>query len=527
MSRSPTLTLPAPALDSHRAAVVMAVVVVFAILAVFAGTVASMAGIWLSSETFSHGFIVVPVALWLIWRRRAELAVLPIRPFLPALPLLIPIGMLWLAGHLANANVVEHLALVLMIQCAVLVVLGWAFVRAIAFPLLFLCFAIPFGEAFVPRMIDWTADFTVLALKATGIPLYREGNDFTLPTGHWSVAKACSGIRYLIASVMAGTLFAYIMYSTFWRRVAFIAVSAIVPIVANWLRAYLIVLMGHLSGNELATGVDHIIYGWIFFGLVLLVMFAIGARFRSDDVDPDPAAAPGGTGLRDAPRGALSAAAVATLVLALPWAPLGAALMSEGGERPRVLDVIPSGNGWKAFADQDELWLPAFTGERATRRQVFERDGQRVAIHIAYYSGQSQDRKLVSAANTLVAPTGETRWHEKGKGSIDVDWRGTPFTAKRSTIAGAGGRFDVVWWYWIDGRVTSDDATAKIWIALSRVRMRGDDAAVVFLFTPPAERSDQGAAAKRFLADMSEPISHVLEAAGNAGPGPTARGSSP
>jgi len=68
---------------------------------------------------------------------------------LAALPLLAIAGCAWLIGRLANANVVEHFALVLMIQSAVLVVLGWAFVRAIAFPLLFLFFAVPFGEAFV------------------------------------------------------------------------------------------------------------------------------------------------------------------------------------------------------------------------------------------------------------------------------------------------------------------------------------------------------------------------------------------
>jgi EpsI family protein len=358
--------------------------------------------------------------------------------------------------------------------------------------------------------------------------LYREGNEFTLPTGHWSVTKACSGIRYLIASVMAGTLFAYIMYSGFWRRAAFIAVSAVVPIVANWLRAYLIVLLGHLSRNELATGVDHIIYGWIFFGVVLLIMFAIGARFRTDDVDPGPAGQPtGAPGSRDAARGAFIAAAVATLVLALPWAPLGAALMSADSERARVLDPIPSANGWKAVADRGELWHPNFAGERASSRQTFERDGQRVTVHVAYYSDQSQDRKMVSAANTLVVPTGEARWHENGTNAIQVDWRGTPLTARKSTITGPGGRFDVVWWYWIDGRVTGDDATAKTWIALSRLRMRGDDSAVVFLFTSPSERTDDGAAAARFLADMSEPIGRVLEGARNDGLRLTARGSSP
>ena len=60
------------------------------------------------------------------------------------------------------------------------------------------------------------------------------------------------------------------------------AASIVVPIVANWLRAYLIVMLGHLSGNKIATGVDHFIYGWVFFGVVIGLLFWVGAFFRED-----------------------------------------------------------------------------------------------------------------------------------------------------------------------------------------------------------------------------------------------------
>ena len=90
-------------------------------------------------------------------------------------------------------------------------------------------------------------------------------------------------MRYLIASFMVGTLFAYLNYRSTRRRLLFVGVSIVVPIVANWLRAYMIVMIGHLSGNtargrrrppDLRLGVlrrrD-------------LLMFWIGARWREDD----------------------------------------------------------------------------------------------------------------------------------------------------------------------------------------------------------------------------------------------------
>ena len=225
------------------------------------------------------------------------------------------------------------------------------------------------------------------------------------------------------------------------------------------------------------------------------------------------------------PRVALIGAAGATLFLSLPWSAVGLALTTEASGRQRVLDPVAEANGWRTVADPPAFWQPAFAGERAATRQVFEREGRRVAVDIVYYSGQSQGRKLVSTSNTLVAPEGESRWRELGRGVTEVAWRNALFAARRTTIgAASGGQFDVVWWYWVDGRVTGDDTTARALVALSRLQLRGDDSAAVFLSTLPADRSDGGAVAVRFAADMSESISRVLVAARDGALGPTAQG---
>ena len=78
-----------------------------------------------------------------------------------------------------------------------------------------------------------------------------------------------------------------------WRRLVFIALSIIVPIIANGIRAYLIVMIGHLSNNRLATGVDHVIYGWVFFGFVMMLLFWIGSQWREPDAAANPTAPQG------------------------------------------------------------------------------------------------------------------------------------------------------------------------------------------------------------------------------------------
>ena len=156
------------------------------------------------------------------------------------------------------------------------------------FPLAFLFFAVPFGEALVPKLMDWTADFTVAAVKLSGVPVYREGTHFVIPSGQWSVIEACSGIKFLIASLMGGSLYAWLMYRSPGRRLAFIGASIVVPLLANWLRAYAIVMMGHLSNNRLMTNDDHIVFGWVLFGAIMLLMYWWGARWREDG-RPEPA----------------------------------------------------------------------------------------------------------------------------------------------------------------------------------------------------------------------------------------------
>ena len=127
----------------------------------------------------------------------------------------------------------------------------------------------------------------MIAVRASGIPVYRDGLQLVIPSGTWSIIEGCSGIRYLIASLMVGALFAHLNYRSTSRRLMFMLVALVVPIVANWFRAYMIVMIGHLSNNRLAVGVDHLIYGWVFFGVVIGETTVIGKAVNTEDEDWD------------------------------------------------------------------------------------------------------------------------------------------------------------------------------------------------------------------------------------------------
>jgi exosortase/archaeosortase family protein len=245
-------------------------------------------------------------------------------------------------------------------------VLGWTVARRIAFPLFFLLFAVPFGDFTQPKLMEWTAHATVFGLRLTGVPVFSEGQNLVIPSGSWSVVEACSGVRYLIASVTVGTLFAYLTYSSLKRRLLFVGVSIIVPIIANWLRAYMIVMLGHLSGNRLAVGVDHLIYGWVFFGVVILAMFWIGARWREDEPTWYPVVVDEwGDRWRMPAVASVLVAAVATVLVAALW-PLAQRQIDQQTAQP-VSQISPLGPivGWHETREGLYDWRQA---SRTTRR---------------------------------------------------------------------------------------------------------------------------------------------------------------
>ena len=484
------------------------------VLALYWRTTLSMVSIWERSETFAHGFAVIPIFLYLVWRQRGTLARIELKPCLPALLGVVAAGATWLVGELVSAIGVSQMAMVAMVPFSVWAVLGTRVAGTLGIPLAFLFFAVPFGEFLVPTLMDRTADVAILAIRASGVPVYREGNYFMIPSGRWSVVEACSGLRYLIASFMVGSLYAYLSYRSTFRRVAFIVASILVPIVANWARAYMIVMLGHLSSNRIAVGVDHLIYGWIFFGVVMAFLFWIGSRWREDD-KPDPGAEPSNApNIATArPDRHLWAATLAAVVLTAIWQPLYAGLAREGKAGRIELAPITGRNGWEAVPDPLSAWRPDVKGARAELRQSFVKEGQRVGLHVAFFIDQTPEAKAITSQNQLVNTT-NNRWKRIGDGAVSAAIGERTFDLRTGVVTDERERLAAWQWFWVDGRVTSSDYLAKLYQALSVLRGRGDPVAWVIVYTP----TDGGEAKVRtilqgFATDMLIPIDTALRQA--------------
>lgn len=479
-------------------------------LVAYTGTARSVVAIWNSSNTFAHGYAIVPVTLWLVWQRRSQLAALALAPYWPALVLLALLGSAWFAADLADVQVARQYALAAMLPVTVLAVLGKTVARALAFPLAFIMLAVPFGESLIPPLIDLTADFTVNALVATGIPVLREGTQFTIPSGRWSVVEACSGVRYLIASLSLGFLFAHLNYRSRVRQVVFVLLSAVVPLVANVVRAYGIVMIGHLSGNTLAVGIDHFIYGWIFFGFVMFLLFWIGSRWREDA----PASAPDTvSGMAHPARHRLPAqagVALAAAVIAVAAPPLAfdAAL---AGAPARAADFSRLRLAWRE-ADSITAWRPAFSGATVQLHGAYGAGTQRSGLSILYYRDQRRAGvKLISSANRLADPN--AGWWQLSQ-ERHVEQFGPRVLELRESIVGDGSHKLLVWsWYWIAGQTTASDYAGKVYQARALLTRGRDDGAALLVYAPFDEDPAQARHTLRaFVGEHLAPIEAALAA---------------
>jgi exosortase A len=455
-----------------------------ALLLVYHETASSMVHIWSRSDTFAHGFLILPISLWLIWTRRDLLAPVNPRPAWWVALLLLPLGFGWLLAWLVDVAVVQQLALIAMLIAGVWAVLGHKLGSVLAFPLFFLFFAVPIGEGLVAPMMEFTATSTVWMIEMTGIPVYREGLYFNLPSGNWSVVEACSGVRYIIASVTVGVLYAYLTYRSWTRRILFVVVSAIVPIFANSLRAYMIVMLGHMSDMTIATGADHLVYGWVFFGFVIFLLFWLGSFFREDHLDEAPAHST--SNAYESSLAGTNGMLVATFVGTLALSTVAPLLAREafGTDdlvlRDPVTLPLPQG-AWQPDDASDSGWRPPsrVAGQKSA---YFVRGDDTVGIILQFADGTIEGADVIGSSQLFEQE--DSGWRVAGQDKVSIQGPDGDLLVDRARVRGVGGELLVWSWYVVSDISTSNDYQAKIQQTLARLGFSDSRVHRVIVATP-------------------------------------------
>jgi exosortase len=240
----------------------------------YAGVLSSLVDQWSSDDNYSHGFLVLPLALYFAWERREALASAPWRPGVLGALLIAGSLVVWAAGILGAELFLTRVSLIGVIAGAVWFVWGFSHLRILAFPILFLLLMIPLPSiifnqiAFPLQLVASQAGEAVIS--AAGIPVLREGNVLVLPARTLEVAEACSGIRSLVSLLMLAIVLGYFTERRRGARVAIVLASFPIAILANAARVAGTGLAAEWVSPAAADGFFHTFSGW----LVFVVAFA-------------------------------------------------------------------------------------------------------------------------------------------------------------------------------------------------------------------------------------------------------------
>lgn len=510
MSISHASTSP---VSANRGKMLTAALTLYCVLVavVFHNTLLSMATVWMNSDTYAHGFLIPPICLYLAWRMRDRFHTLPVRPQPWALVLVLGAGLVWLLGNIVDVQVVQRVALVAMLVSGIWAIAGTAVVRFYAFPLGFLFLAVPLGSGLIQPLMVFTAETLEMMVRASGVPVYREGLYLYLPTGTWSVIEECSGLNYVIASVTLGLCYAHLNYISVGRKVVFVVAALILPVIANSLRAYLVVMIGHLSDMRYGTGFDHLVYGWIMFGVVMMLMFWVGGYWRQE---PEPAPAGTNSPVQPLPTRSVLLMTALAVLCASAWS-MAAFAMSRGNDSidPLPLALPMAQTTWQLADVENWRWQPPQPGADRQLDQVYTTDtagsAASVSLHLRQYLQQEQGSELVETFNSW-RPQGAV-WRVADQRHTVIDLSG-PVSVTEVRVSSPPDDLLIWSWYRLDGQNTANHYLVKILEAKQQLLEGHRQGTRIFIATPVrSDRDEARQVLQNFVDDHFSAIETSLD----------------
>ncbi len=266
-----------------------------AVLWMYGGILSSLARQWASDDNYSHGFFVVPLALYFMWERRAELRAAPLASSVTGLLVIaLSLGIL-IAGLLGAELFLTRISLIGVLSGTVLYVWGRHHFRILVFPLAFLILMVPlptiiFNQiAFPLQLLASRAGELVIGFA--GIPVVREGNVLQLPSQTLEVAEACSGIRSLVSLIMLAIVLGHFTEPRISRRVLLTIAAVPIAIVANAARVAGTGLMSEWISPAAAEGFLHTFSGWLLFVVAFIGLVAVQRALSASSAELSPATA--------------------------------------------------------------------------------------------------------------------------------------------------------------------------------------------------------------------------------------------
>jgi exosortase A len=429
-------------------AVVAALVTLTLIL--FWPTTASLLEEWndTAALTYTHGYLIAAICVWLLFRERMALATIEPRPDYRAALALALASVAWLVAYRAGLQLIHQVLMPLIAWLAVCAALGAAAAKRCAFPIGFLYFAIPLWS-----QGNWLLqDTTVLAVRMlfglTSIPVHFVDNVVHIPAGVFEIVGGCSGLHFFIVAVALAALYGELNRDPLKVRLFLIALAVVIAMVSNWLRVFTIIVAGHLTDMQhFLIQVDHYYFGWFVFAIAMALFFTIARRLPLASLQTEIEQTPMPSRVK------LSgvAAALAAMIVGPAWSLLAAA--SESTAASAIFPIDPG--DWRGPFSASNRWQPYYPGADAEQRVEYRDAAHSVTVYVATYARQRQGKELIGYENSILG---------KSSDSVASTALLPELTIKELEVSGSDSGASLVWYrYRIGSRAFARDITTQLY----------------------------------------------------------------
>ena len=422
-------------------------------------------------EAYSHGYLILLISLWLIYRERRRLAVTPLRPAPQVMIGLVLLSAAWVWAWRSALQEPHVMLLPLILWTAVVAALGWRVARVLAFPIGYLYFAMPIWSDFNRYVQTLSAKMSGFLIWVTGLPAYVRGDYVHLPAGTIEIARSCSGLHELIVGLALATLYGNIAGEPLSRRLKWIGVMGVLSLAVNWVRIFIVLVAAYFSDMHSSLVRNHYWLGWwLFAGVFALFLWWTGRHPATGDQTrhrpaPHPQVATPHREMRVAHL-ALTLAVMAVLpalAYGMDWA--------HSGDSTAVRIEWPAApGGWTGprLVTGGE-WRPYFVRPGGESLVAYTDAGERVEAFTVAYRVQTQDAKLLSYWNSLLGPIHKRTLRRRWVRIVDAPsghWR-------ESLIVNPAGSRSLIWArYRVGDRLFVDPRLSQLWYGLEALLLR-------------------------------------------------------
>jgi EpsI family protein len=436
---------------------------------------------WLDMYSYSHGYLVLAMSVWLFVIALRDRPVSRLAPSISGVLVLAAALAVYVLAEIVDIAIGVQAMLPVLLLATIAALCGLPLARVAFIPIAFLYFAIPLWNLLTVPLQDVTTLTVTSALRLSNITAFIEGYSVATPAGTFEIAQGCSGLHFFVVGLALAAFYGLNWYRRWSTRLLLLTVAGAVSMLANWVRVYVLIVVGDMTDMRHYLIVeDHYLFGWVLYGVMMAPVLWLARRLELGEAASARELA--GTPVRGenwenwtltiAPAAAfVVVGAVAGVLLSSP------ALLRAGPDAPAEPASIASAAElapqWRPVPPA-AAWRPNFNHPHAVLHEGYTGPVDvQVDVYLARYLSQSPRAKLIYHRNTL----------DRGWQSVAATSRGAPLNGGTRTVReielSAGGERRLVWfWYRVGGSPTHDRTHAKLLELPALARGRRDGAVI-------------------------------------------------